>query len=177
MKIGFSAGFVEYWARVGRSLSSLWKAILASSAYLGVRNESHKELTEQYPDLVSARSADELPPRTRGQLFNDIDRCTGCGDCVTACPTDCIEVEAEEGPQPGKRWVSVFKIDHSKCLFCGFCVESCAPQSLTHTKTHRTASRTLNEQVLSFGRGQASQSLRELWRNQNGDMSPLEEGP
>lgn len=166
MRSDFFASFVRYWIGVGRSMASVFKALRAGVVYLQVRNESKKEVTEQYPDPVSARSSEELPARTRGRLRNDILKCTGCGECVTACPTECIEIVTEDGPKLGKKWISTFNVDHSKCIFCGLCVESCQPQSLVHERAHQTSSTNLREHVAHYGRGPVSPLLRELWEKQ-----------
>jgi formate hydrogenlyase subunit 6/NADH:ubiquinone oxidoreductase subunit I len=116
-------------------------------------NEIRKIDTEFYPDPVSSRSKDDFPARSRGLIVNKIDQCTGCGDCVSVCPTSCITVEAESIPQSKKNWVSVFDVDFSNCLFCGKCVEVCDPQSLTQTKQIQPAVQNLSELRKSFGKG------------------------
>ncbi|MBU6375679.1 MAG: 4Fe-4S dicluster domain-containing protein, partial [Bdellovibrionales bacterium] len=154
-----------------RAATSAFKSTALGLSYLRVRSESKKEFTEQYPDPVSSRSSEELPARTRGRLFNDVLRCTGCGDCVSACPTQCIRLNTDEGPKVGKKWISTFDVDHSRCFFCGFCVEVCQPQSLTHVKGHQTASYQIEGQVASYGRGPVSEQLRESWEKQRRQRS------
>jgi hypothetical protein len=166
MKDSFFANFKNYWIAVGRSMSTLWRATDSAMAYLTVRNERKKEVTEQYPDPVSSRTPDELPSRTRGLLTNDILRCTGCGDCAEVCPNACFKIEAVDGAKPGKKWVAKFDIDYSKCIFCCLCVDVCQPQSLKHSKQFASASLELAGQVRSFGRGPVSDALRAKWMKQ-----------
>lgn len=59
--------------------------------------------------------------RLRGQLQCD-GSCDGCGACAAACPVGAVSVS------DGKA-----KIDYSKCVFCGRCVEACARKALVHT--------------------------------------------
>lgn len=166
MKEGFFQSIQKYLGTTRQALESLGRAVFTGLQYLRGMGELKKEVTEQYPDPVSARSVDERSPRTRGKIANDIAKCTGCGDCLLACPTQCIEVQVEQGHAPGKLWVSVFNVDHSKCIFCGLCVSACLPQSLSHTKTHHFATESLEELKTAFGKGPVSPELRQLWERQ-----------
>ncbi len=48
-------------------------------------------------------------------------RCTGCGDCVVACPTDCL---AMAGPLP---WLP----RPAACISCALCVQICPAGAIT----------------------------------------------
>lgn len=152
------------------SVRSTCGSFMTALPYLFGVGDHRKEVTEQYPDPISSKTADDLPPRSRGLLFNDIDRCTGCRECELVCPTDCIKVEVERGTGIGKDWVSVFDIDFSRCVFCGLCVEVCHPASLVHTKQYESASFAVEEMVSSFGRGLITPAQKMKWaemRRQN----------
>lgn len=151
--------FADLWRGVSHHLMVVYENLLYA---LGV-GENRREITEQYPDPVSSRTETDLPARVRGLLFNDIEKCTGCGECVTVCPMSCIELEAEPGPDLDKKWVSVFSIDFGACVYCGFCVETCKPNSLIHTKKFELAHDDLKDLVLTFGRGKISGALRDKW--------------
>ncbi len=109
--------------------------------------------TEFYPDPVSSRSKDDFPARARGLIFNEIEKCTGCGDCIKVCPTACILLEAEPIQQSKKMRVNVFDIDFANCIFCGRCVEVCDPQSLIQTKEIQPAVFEAKDLMMGFGRG------------------------
>lgn len=84
------------------------------------------EITVQYPD-------ERLVPseRFRGFLFNDVERCTGCGICKMSCPIDCIEIETV-GKGKVRRPIH-YLIRIGECMVCGLCVESCPEKCLKHT--------------------------------------------
>jgi NAD-dependent dihydropyrimidine dehydrogenase PreA subunit len=50
----------------------------------------------------------------------DETRCTGCGDCVVACPVDCL---AMSGPLP---WLC----RPGQCISCSLCVLVCPDEAL-----------------------------------------------
>lgn len=165
------------WAMI-KGVQSTVSALSAALPYLlNVKTgDLRKEITEQYPDPVSSKTADDLPPRSRGILANDIEKCTGCGDCILVCPTNCITIQNEKGPDPDKTWVAVYDIDFSRCMFCGLCAEACIPQSLGHTKQFEGSVYEVNELVASFGRGRITPDQRQKWEELRQERSEYESG-
>jgi NADH-quinone oxidoreductase subunit I len=151
---------------------SVYTALRVSLPYLKGGNSSdlRKEVTEQYPDPISSRTQDDLPARTRGLLYNDIEKCTGCHDCEKVCPVKCISIETVQIPDSQKVWVSVFDIDYSSCTFCGLCVEACVPGSLMHTKAYERAALDLEEMSASFGRGRITAEQKQRWEKSRRDI-------
>lgn len=136
---------------------SFVRALSAAMPYLFNSNPNtlRKEVTEQYPDPVSSRTVDDLPSRSRGLIQNEIDQCIGCRECAKSCPVDCFTIESERLEETQKEWVSLFDVDHSKCLFCGLCVEVCPTNSLTHSKRYEFAATKKEMMLESFGKGEA----------------------
>ena len=52
-----------------------------------------QKVTLQYPE-----ERWQLPPKSRMRLFMKYEDCIGCGQCVRACPVQCIYLKAEKRP-------------------------------------------------------------------------------
>jgi NADH-quinone oxidoreductase subunit I len=58
-------------------------------------------------------------------------RCVACYMCATACPADCIYIEAGEHADPLiEKFPTRFEIDMLRCVFCGFCVDACPEEAI-----------------------------------------------
>ncbi|MEA3373248.1 MAG: NADH-quinone oxidoreductase subunit I [Campylobacterota bacterium] len=52
--------------------------------------------------------------------------CVACFMCATACPSECIFIEAtEREDEMDEKMPKRFAIDTLECVFCGYCVEAC----------------------------------------------------
>ncbi len=83
--------------------------------------------TIDYPDKkrkipASFRGRHRLTLRPDGTT-----RCVACFLCSTACPADCIYIEAGEysDGNPNEKYPLRYEIDMLRCVFCGLCVEAC----------------------------------------------------
>jgi NADH-quinone oxidoreductase subunit I len=80
-------------------------------------------------------------------------RCVACYMCETACPADCIHIEAEEDPTVSVEWEKrpkVFTIDLLRCVFCGFCVDACPKEAIIMSRTHEMAFTSREEAIVGL---------------------------
>ena len=54
-------------------------------------------------------------------VIRNEDRCTHCSACVTLCPTNAFEVEAE---------TKKVKFYSEKCIACAICIKGCPPRAM-----------------------------------------------
>ena len=89
----------------------------------GITTISYPEQKRPYPERF--RGVHRLTTRDDASM-----RCVACLCCSTACPAQCIFIEAGEYPEGDKRrgyerYPVRFVIDELRCIFCGYCVEAC----------------------------------------------------
>lgn len=99
-----------------------------------LRNIVGPRATRPHPHVVR-------PPfeNSRGELVNDIDKCTLCGTCAVKCPSRCIDVDKQRG---------LWRHDPYACVLCGVCSASCPTGSLTHRREYAPPTETLQAVVL-----------------------------
>jgi NADH-quinone oxidoreductase subunit I len=101
------------------------------------RTMFQKTTTESFPQTPPT-----VQPRYRGihvlqRDENGLEKCVACFLCSAACPANCIYIEAVENAESerisaGERYAKVYNIDYSRCIFCGYCVEACPTDAITH---------------------------------------------
>ena len=125
---GMSVTGYHFWRNLGIHVLQLF----------GLAKDLRASVTIQYPEQ-RALYPDTFRGRHRLTLSeNDTVNCTACFLCATACPADCIYIEAGEDPvNPVEKYAVRYEIDTLRCIYCGFCVEACPCDAIRmDTGTH-----------------------------------------
>jgi NADH-quinone oxidoreductase subunit I len=104
----------------------------------GLAKTLQGDVTVQYPE-ERALYPDTFRGRHRLTLGeDDTANCTACFLCATACPAECIYIEAGEDPvNPVEKYAVRYEIDTLRCIYCGLCVEACPCDAIRmDTGTH-----------------------------------------
>ena len=105
----------DYFGNIISAVATTSKGMWITFKYVW----AHKPVTVEYPEVREV-----LPESSRSRLFNDAENCIACTQCATACPVDCISLQATED-ENGRRYPEFFRINFSRCIFCGYCEEAC----------------------------------------------------
>jgi NADH-quinone oxidoreductase subunit I len=85
-------------------------------------------------------------------------RCVACYMCATACPADCIYIEAREVDNPQiEKAPARFEIDMLRCVFCGFCVDACPEEAIIMSR---------ETEITAFSRGETIWGIERLMKRQ-----------
>lgn len=101
-----------------------------------------KDVTVQYP-----HQSLEMPARFRGHIELVLDQetgkaaCIACKLCEKACPSECIAVEGIKPEGGGKKRVTEYRLDFTRCSLCAACVEACKSEAIRFSKEYNLAGR------------------------------------
>jgi NADH-quinone oxidoreductase subunit I len=120
-------------------------ASLAKGMSITFKEMMQPTVTDDYPDAPP-----KFEERFRGvhelqRDVNGMEKCVACFLCAAACPAMCIYIEAAENTEKvrisgGERYAKVYNIDYNRCIFCGYCVEACPTDAITHGHGFEVAS-------------------------------------
>ena len=66
-------------------------------------------------------------------------RCVACYMCSTACPDECITIEAGEDDRTREKFPTRYEIDLLRCVYCGYCVDACPEDAIYMTRDYELA--------------------------------------
>lgn len=101
-----------------------------------------KAMTRQYPEVepdISSnyRGVHRLNRDEKGRV-----KCVACFLCQTACPANCISIEAAGTSKDDPDWSdrdkypASFVIDELRCIYCGMCEEACPVDAIELTSIY-----------------------------------------
>src|ERR1700722_13903619 len=117
-------------------------AAIAKGMSITLKQAFQPTEVENYPDGKGPMRGAIFQERFRGkhQLQRDengLEKCVACFLCAPPFPSNCIYIEAAENTETvrissAERYAKVYNIDYNRCIFCGYCVEACPTDAITH---------------------------------------------
>jgi NADH-quinone oxidoreductase subunit I len=127
-----------------------WEATFLPAILKGLKTTlghvtDYRPVTQQYPEQRPI-----LPQHYRGvhRLNRDENgrvKCVACMLCATACPANCIAIEAAAAPPdwPDRdKFPAEFVLDELRCIYCGMCEEACPVDAIELTHIYDMTSET-----------------------------------
>jgi len=117
-------------------------AAIAKGMSITFKEMFQPTVVENYPDGKGPLRGARFQERYRGVHVlqrdeNGLEKCVACFLCAANCPANCIYIEAAENTSENRvsgaeRYAKVYNIDYNRCIFCGYCVEACPTDAITH---------------------------------------------
>jgi NADH-quinone oxidoreductase subunit I len=144
---------------------------------------SVKPMTREYPEVEP-----EIPPNYRGvHRLNRDDKgrvkCVACFLCQTACPANCISIEATGTNKDDPTWSdrdkypASFVIDELRCIYCGMCEEACPVDAIELTSIYDLTG--LSREQMTFDKDkllsvydETMKSGKDPMRTRRGELGP-----
>ncbi len=165
-----------------------WEATFVPAIIQGLKTTighigDRKTVTEQYPEVKP-----DLPLHYRGvhRLNRDEQgrvKCVACMLCATACPANCIHIEAAAAPPewPDRdKYPATFVLDELRCIYCGMCEEACPVDAIELTHIYDLTGETraalnLNKEKLLEIYDQTKDNPKDPVRTVRGRLGPASE--
>jgi NADH-quinone oxidoreductase subunit I len=120
------------------TLKHFFRNLFRGAKYTINYPEERREYSHRY------RGHHILPTRPDGSV-----RCVACFLCATACPAECIHIEAGEHPDENiEKYPVVYEIDMLRCVFCGYCVDACPEEAIIMSNNYDMAYFTREQSIV-----------------------------
>lgn len=108
---------------------------IADGMLLTFKHMFKKRLTHNYPEQrLEVRKEVYRGVHRLNKDHQDRVACVACFMCSTACPANCIHIEAAESPWDDReKYPAKFEIDELRCIYCGMCEEACPVDAIELT--------------------------------------------
>jgi len=128
--------YSSYLPSIGRGLMRTLRRLFSRKATLQYPEQRHVP-------RPGYRGEHRLKKDDQGRM-----KCVACFMCATACPAECIFIEAGDSPWPDRDKIPVrFEIDLLKCIYCGMCEEACPCDAIELTPTFNIVAYTREEKI------------------------------
>ena len=118
------------------------------SAFLHAAKQRDATDAVDFPDLPAG--VGNLPRLTDMPCLGE-----SCRRCVTACPTNAIQISDEDG-------TPVVTVDRGLCITCGDCIEGCPTQTISSERSTKTAVFRREDLILSNSKRSPQQPPTEV---------------
>ena len=164
---GFKVLVVERQASIGGTMVKLDKTFPTNDCAICIAAPKMVELA-RHPNITLLTSAQV--ERVSGSAGNfevliwrqatyvDPDKCTGCGDCASACP---VEVDDAFNGRLSRRKAiylqfpqavpAIYTIDYAHCVGCGACDRACAAGAIAFLRRSRPVTARVSSIVVATG--------------------------
>ena len=107
-----------------------------------------KKVTIQFPEEETPRSVRFRGLHALRRYPNGEERCIAYKLCEAVCPALAITIEAKPRDD-GSRRTTLYEIDLFKCIYCGFCEESCPVDAIVETNIPHYHFENRGEQIMT----------------------------
>ncbi len=142
------------------AISRYFKSLLLLELFGGLRVTMRyffrPKFTIRYPEEKTPKSNRFRGLHALRRYPNGEERCNACKLCEAVCPALAITIESTRREDVTRR-TTRYDIDLFKCIYCGFCEESCPVDSIVETgfleyhMENRSESIVNKEQLLAIG--------------------------
>jgi len=164
---GFKVLVVERQASIGGTMVKLDKTFPTNDCAICIaapkmvelaRHPNITLLTSAQVERVSGSAGNFEALIWRQATYVDPDKCTGCGDCASACP---VEVDDAFNGRLSRRKAiylqfpqavpAIYTIDYTHCVGCGACDRACAAGAIAFLRRSRSVMARVSSIVVATG--------------------------